>query len=67
LESPLKAQVMTTDETVEHIPCGPTNNEVYVSMDCGDMYITDEDTSTWDPSSTDTSVVIDTSDTYIDT
>jgi hypothetical protein len=60
LESPLKAQVMITAETVEQIPCGSTNKEVYASRDCGDMYITDEDTSIWDPGSTDTSVVIDT-------
>jgi hypothetical protein len=60
LESPLKAQVMITDETVEHIPCGPTNKEVYASKDCGDMYITDEDISIWDPGSADTSIAFDT-------
>jgi hypothetical protein len=51
---------MITYETVEHIPCGPTNKEVYASMYGGDMYITDEDTSIWDPGLADTSVVIDT-------
>jgi hypothetical protein len=60
LESPLKARVMITAETIEQIPCGSTNREVYASKDFGDMYITDEDTSIWDPSSTHTSVVIDT-------
>jgi hypothetical protein len=60
LESPLKAQRMITDETIEHIPYGPTNKEVYASMYGGDMYIIDEDTSIWDPGSTNTSVVIDT-------
>jgi hypothetical protein len=60
LESPFKAQVMITTETVEHIPCGPTNGEAYVSRDCGDRDITDEDTFIWDPGSTNTSVVIDT-------
>jgi hypothetical protein len=49
LESPLKAQVMITTKTIEHIPCGPANMEVYASKDCGDMYIIDEDTSIWDP------------------
>jgi len=29
----------------------------YASMSCGDRYISDEDTSIWDPSSIDTSVV----------
>ena len=51
LEIPLKAQVMITDETIEHIPCGPSNKEVYASMYAGDRYITDEDTSIWDPCS----------------
>jgi hypothetical protein len=45
LESPLKARVMTTDEMIEHIPCGAASKEVYASMDCGDMCITDKDTS----------------------
>jgi hypothetical protein len=45
LENPLKAQVITTDEIVEHIPCGPTKGEVYTSIDCGNGYITCVDTS----------------------
>jgi hypothetical protein len=49
LESPLKAQVMITNGTVEHIPCGSDNREVYASRDCGERYITDEDISIWDP------------------
>jgi hypothetical protein len=60
LESPLKAQVMITVEKVEHIPCGLAHREVYTSKDCGEMYITDEDVSIWDPGSDKTSVVIDT-------
>jgi hypothetical protein len=51
---------MIIAETIEQIPCGSINKEVYVSRDSGDMYITYEDTSIWDPSSIDTSIVIDT-------
>ena len=40
-------------------PCGSTNTEVYAFRDCGDRYITNEDTSIWDPGSTETIVVID--------
>jgi hypothetical protein len=57
LESPVKAQVIATDEIVEHIPCGPANREVYASADWGNGYITDVDTSIWDPGSGDTSGV----------
>jgi hypothetical protein len=57
LESPLKAQLITTYEIVEHIPCGPTNMEVYESTDYGNGYITDVDTSIWDLGSVDTSGV----------
>jgi hypothetical protein len=55
LESPKKAQVIATDEIVEHIPCGPVKKEVYASVDCGNGYITDVNTSIWDPGSDDTS------------
>ena len=55
MESPLKAQVVATNEIVEHIPCGPANMEVYASTNWGSGYITDVDTSIWDPSSDDTS------------
>jgi hypothetical protein len=51
----MKAQVLATDEIVEHIPCGPANKEVYASTDWGNGYITDVDTSIWDPGSDDTS------------
>jgi hypothetical protein len=44
LESPLKAQRLVTKEITEHIPCGPTNKEVYASMDWVDRYMTDMDT-----------------------
>jgi hypothetical protein len=57
LEGPLKAQVIAIDEIVEHIPCGPTNREVYASTDCGNGYIKDVDTTIWDPGSDDTSGV----------
>jgi hypothetical protein len=60
LENPLKAQFMITAETVEHIPCGPANREVYASRCFGDRYIIDEDTSILYPGSVDTSVLIDT-------
>jgi hypothetical protein len=60
LEIPLKAQFMIIVETTEQIPCGSTNREVYASRDYGDGYITDEDTSIWDPGSTNTSIVSDT-------
>jgi len=43
----LKAQVIAIDEIVEHIPCGPTNMEVYASTDCWNGYIEDVDTSIW--------------------
>ena len=57
LKSPLKAQVIAIDEIVQHIPCGPTNMEVYESTDYGNGYITDVDTSIWDLGSIDTSGV----------
>jgi hypothetical protein len=59
-ESPLKAQIVIVDETVEHIPCGLTNRELYASKYCWDMYIIDEDISFWDPGSDDTSTNCDT-------
>jgi hypothetical protein len=60
LESPLKAQFMITNDTIKKIACESANMEVYVSRDCGHMYMIYEDTSIWDPGSTDTSIVIDT-------
>jgi hypothetical protein len=57
LESPLKAQFIATDETIEHIPSGPAKREVYASTNCGNGYITDVDTSIKDPSLDDTSGV----------
>jgi hypothetical protein len=48
LESPLMAPVITVDEGVEHIPCGPTIREVYVPTYCGNGYIENVDTSVWD-------------------
>jgi hypothetical protein len=44
LERPLKYQGLATEEITENIPCGPTNKEVYASMDWVDMYMTDMDT-----------------------
>jgi hypothetical protein len=55
LEIPLKPQYITTYEIVEHIPYGLAKREVYASIDCGNGYITDVDTSIWDPGSNDTS------------
>jgi hypothetical protein len=48
LESTLEAQ-----EIVEHLPCGPAREEVYVSMDWVDRYMTGMDTL-WD---TDTTII----------
>jgi hypothetical protein len=42
LESTLDAQ-----EIVEHLPCGPTHEEVYMSMDWMDRYMSSMDTL-WD-------------------
>jgi len=59
LERPLKAQVRATSDIVEHIPCRSANKEVGVSLECGERYITDEDTPIWDPNSVDISGVMD--------
>jgi hypothetical protein len=57
LDGPLKDQDTAIDEIVEHIPCGPTYREVYASIDCGNGFIIDVDTTIWDPCSDDTSGV----------
>ena len=33
LEIPLKAQGLAEEEIIEHILCGPSNKQVYASMD----------------------------------
>jgi hypothetical protein len=46
---PLVSSLIAHDETVEH-----------TLMDCGDRYISSEDTSMWDPRSVDTHGLVDT-------
>jgi len=46
---PLVSSLIAHDETVEH-----------TLMDCGDKYISGEDTSMWDPRSVDTHGLVDT-------
>jgi hypothetical protein len=44
LESSLEGQSLATKEMVEHLPCGPTREEAYASMDWVDRYMMDMDT-----------------------